>query len=104
MVLRGTPPPDGLRAYLTPPPEKQAKTTRQMRVRAICNNSWESGVARGASVVGLEFQKLLNPLQSLVQRHLKGPASRTRAREAEHMLQPAIDHLQIGPAEDLLAP
>jgi hypothetical protein len=52
----------------------------------------------------LEFQKLLHLLQCLVQRQLKGAASWPRAGEAQFVLQPAIDHLQIGPAQHLLAP
>jgi hypothetical protein len=52
----------------------------------------------------LEFQKLLHLLQCLVQRQLKGTAARPRSGEAQLVLQPAIDHLQIGPAQYLLAP
>jgi hypothetical protein len=52
----------------------------------------------------LEFQKLLHLLQCLVQRQLKGTATWPRAGEAQLVLQPAIDHLQVGPAQYLLAP
>ena len=50
------------------------------------------------------FQKLLHLIQCLVQRQVKGAAAWTRAREAQLVLQPAIDHLQIGPAQHLIAP
>ena len=52
----------------------------------------------------LEFQKLLHLVQCLVQRQMKGAAAWPRAGEAQLVLQPAIDHLQIGPAQYLLAP
>ena len=43
-------------------------------------------------------------LQCLVERQLKYAAAWPRAGEAQLVLQPAIDHLQIGPAQHLLAP
>jgi len=63
------------------------------RVSCIDENLW-----------GLEFQKLLDLLQCLVERQLKGAATWTRAGETQLVLQPAIDDLQIGPAQYVLAP
>ena len=52
----------------------------------------------------LEFQKLLHLLQCVVQRPLKGAAAWPQTGEAQLVLQPSIDHLQICPAQHLLAP
>jgi hypothetical protein len=52
----------------------------------------------------LEFQKPLHLLQCLVQCPLKGAAAWPQTGEAQLVLQPSIDHLQIGPAQHLLAP
>ena len=51
-----------------------------------------------------ELQKLLHLVQCLVQRQTKGAAARPRAGEAQLVLQPATDHLQIGPAHHLFTP
>ena len=59
----------------------------------------------GRIAVGvLEFQKFLHLLQGVVQSYLKGSVARPQAGEAQFVFQPAIDYLQIGPAEHLLAP
>lgn len=52
----------------------------------------------------LQSQKMLHLLQCLVQRQLKGAAARPRANEAQFVLKAAMDHLQIGPTQYLLAP
>jgi hypothetical protein len=69
------------------------------------------GNKRGAALAsessgssGLKFQKRLHPVQGVVQRQSKGAAAWPRAGEAQRVLQPASDYLQIGPAEHLLAP
>jgi hypothetical protein len=53
---------------------------------------------------GLEFQKLLHLMQCLVQRQFKAAAAWPRAGEAQLVLQLAVDHLEIRPAQHLLAP
>ena len=71
-------------------------------VEATRRTETSESVETGEGV--LEFQKLLHPVQCLVQRQMKGAAAWPRADKAQLVLQPAIDHLQIGPAQYLLAP
>src|ERR1700733_965311 len=52
----------------------------------------------------LESQKLLHPLQRFIQRPLKCAAAWPLTGEAQLVLQPSIDHLQIGPTQHLLSP
>jgi hypothetical protein len=52
----------------------------------------------------LEFQKVPHLLQCRLERQLKGSAAWPWTDETQLMLQLAIDYLQIGPAQYLLAP